>query len=52
MENRELLLDQMDIFIDRFIELRNLLAGGHVEDMRAMMRHSTEQRARFDKPKV
>ena len=52
MENRELLLDQMDIFIDRFIELRNFLAGGHVEDMRAMMRHSTERRARFDKPKV
>ncbi|MBQ7321359.1 MAG: prephenate dehydrogenase [Clostridia bacterium] len=51
MENRDLLLDQMDIFIDRFIELRNFLAGGHVEDMRAMMRHSTERRARFDKPK-
>ncbi len=52
MANRELLLEQMDIFTERFAQLRDCLAEGRVEEMRAMMRHSTEQRARFDKPKA
>ena len=52
MANRELLLEQMDIFTERFAQLRDYLAAGNVEEMRAMMRHSTEQRARFDKPKA
>ena len=52
MENRELLLEQMDIFAERFAQLRDYLAEGNVEEMRAMMRHSTEQRAKFDKPKA
>lgn len=50
--NRELLLEQMDIFAARFADLRGYLAQGDTEAMRAMMRHSTEQRGRFDKPKV
>ena len=52
MANRELLLEQMDIFTERFAQLREYLAEGKVEEMRAMMRYSTEQRARFDKPKA
>ena len=52
MANRELLLEQMDIFAQRFAQLRDYLAAGDVEEMRKMMRHSTEQRAKFDKPKV
>jgi len=52
MLNREQLLEQMDIFSEQFAKLRTYLAEGDVDSMRAMMRHSTEQRARFDKPKV
>ena len=52
MENRELLLEQMDLFTEHFAHLRECLATGNVDGMRAMMRHSTEQRARFDKPKA
>lgn len=52
MINRDQLLEQMDIFSEQFAKLRGYLADGDVESMRAMMRHSTEQRARFDKPKV
>lgn len=51
MLNRDQLLEQMDIFSERFAQLRGYLATGDVESMRAMMRYSTEQRARFDKPK-
>lgn len=51
MCNREELLAQMDIFTDTFARFRDALAAGDVETMRQMMRHSTEQRAKFDKPK-
>ena len=52
MNNQALLLEQMDLFAERFAQLRDYLADGNVEGMRQMMRHSTEQRARFDKPKA
>ena len=52
MENRTLLLEQMDTFSACFAEFRNALANGDVDGMRAMMRHSTERRALFDKPKT
>ncbi len=52
MLNREPLLEQMDLFAETFGRLRNALAAGDVEQMRAMMQHSTAQRARFDKPKA
>ncbi|MBR0352560.1 MAG: prephenate dehydrogenase [Oscillospiraceae bacterium] len=46
--NREDLLKQMDIFIEEFRELRDLLAAGDREGMREKMRISTERRAYFD----
>ena len=52
MNNQALLLEQMDLFAERFAQLRDYLATGNVDGMRQMMRHSTEQRARFDKPKM
>ena len=47
--NKDVLLDQMNLFIDKFTELKTLLETEDVEGMRAMMRHSTERRALFDK---
>ena len=49
MANRDVLLEQMDMFIGKFSELRTMLKEGNVEGMRAMMRHSTARRALFDK---
>lgn len=47
--NKDVLLDQMNLFMDKFTELKTLLETEDVEGMRAMMRHSTERRALFDK---
>ena len=47
--NKDVLLDQMDLFINKFQELRTMLAAEDVEGMRRMMRHSTERRSLFDK---
>ena len=47
--NKDALLEQMDLFINKFNELRKMLAWGDVDGMRKMMRHSTERRALFDK---
>ena len=49
MENKETLLDQMNVFIDKFNELKTMLETEDVDGMRKMMRHSTERRALFDK---
>lgn len=49
LENRDVLLCQMDMFMDKFSELRTMLADGDTDGMREMMRLSTERRARFDK---
>ena len=49
LENRDVLLSQMDLFMDKFKELRTMLEQGDVDAMRAMMRHSTARRALFDK---
>ena len=49
LENRDVLLDQMDMFMDKFSSLRSMLASGDVDGMREMMRLSTARRARFDK---
>lgn len=51
MCNREELLAQMDVFTQTFSVFREALAAGDVEKMREMMRYSTAQRAKFDKPK-
>ena len=47
--NKEPLLKQMDLFINKFNELRTMLETEDVDSMRKMMRHSTERRALFDK---
>jgi len=49
MLNRDELLSQMDLFAERFGELREALASGDTEKMREMMRISTERRGYFDK---
>ncbi len=47
--NKYALLKQMDLFIDKFNELKIMLEKDDVNSMRKMMRHSTERRALFDK---
>lgn len=49
LSNRDALLEQMDLFSDRFSALRNALAKGDDESMRAMMKTSTQRRIGFDK---
>ena len=48
--NREALLEEMDHFADEFAHLRKALADGNREDLRRMMRLSSERREKFDKP--
>lgn len=47
--NKDALLNQMNLFIDKFNELKIMLETEDVDSMRKMMRHSTERRALFDK---
>ena len=47
--NKEPLLEQMNLFINKFNELKTMLENEDIEKMREMMRHSTERRALFDK---
>lgn len=47
--NKEALLEQMNLFIDKFQSLKEMLETEDIEGMRKMMRHSTERRALFDK---
>ena len=47
--NKEALLKQMNLFIDKFSELKSMLETEDIDGMRKMMRHSTERRALFDK---
>ena len=47
--NKDVLLDQMNLFMDKFNDLKSMLENEDVEGMRKMMRHSTERRALFDK---
>ena len=47
--NKDALLTQMDMFMDKFKELRKMLEDENIDDMREMMRHSTKRRALFDK---
>ena len=47
--NKDVLLNQMNLFIDQFNTLKTMLETEDVDGMRAMMRHSTERRALFDK---
>ena len=47
--NKDVLLDQMNMFIDKFNDLKTMLETEDIDGMRAMMRHSTARRALFDK---
>lgn len=47
--NKDVLLDQMNLFLNKFNELKTMLETEDIDGMRAMMRHSTERRALFDK---
>ena len=49
MLNRDELLTQMDLFAEKFGELRDALEAGDTDKMREMMRISTERRGYFDK---
>lgn len=47
--NRDALLSQMDAFEAQLGRLRETIASGKRDEMRAMMRRSAERRAKFDK---
>lgn len=47
--NKDALLTQMDMFMDKFKELKSMLETEDIDGMRKMMRHSSERRALFDK---
>jgi len=47
--NKEALLEQMTLFMDKFQELKTMLETEDIDGMRSMMRDSTQRRALFDK---
>lgn len=49
IENKDVLLEQMQMFINKFSQLKTMLENEDVDSMREMMRHSTQRRALFDK---
>ena len=49
VENKSALLEQMNLFMDKFNELKMMLETEDIDGMRKMMRHSTQRRALFDK---
>ncbi len=49
MANKDVLLEQMNLFLNKFNELKAMLETNDIDGMRKMMRLSTERRALFDK---
>ena len=47
--NKDALLKQMNLFLDKFVELKDMLETEDIDGMRVMMRRATERRALFDK---
>ena len=47
--NRDELLSQMDLFAEKFAELRDAVAQGDDAKLKEMMKVSTERRGYFDK---
>lgn len=47
--NKDALLKQMNLFIDKFTELKTMIEQEDIPKMRKMMQHSTARRALFDK---
>ena len=49
VSNKAALLEQMNLFINKFGELKNMLESEDIDGMRKMMQLSTKRRALFDK---
>ena len=49
LANRKALLSQMDLFAEKFMELRDALDRSDAEKLKDMMRLSTRRRSSFDK---
>jgi len=49
LENRDELLSQMNLFLEKFTQLRDALVAGDEQTMKEMMRLSTYRRSFFDK---
>ena len=49
MLNKDALLEQMDVFINEFTDLKTLIAEGRVTELRDKMKLSTQRRALFDR---
>ncbi len=49
--NKAALLEQMNLFSNKFDELKTMLENEDIEGMRRMMQHSTRRRALFDRKK-
>ena len=49
VSNKTALLEQMQLFMDKFDQLKTMLENEDIEGMREMMRHSTRRRALFEK---
>ncbi len=49
MLNKEALLQQMDIFTNEFINLRNVIDSGDTDKLRELMKLSTKRRALFNR---
>ncbi len=47
--NKDVLLEQMNLFINKFNQLKTMLETEDIDGMRKMMQHSTARRALFDK---
>ena len=47
LANKEALIGQMDLFMDKFAKLKQLIEKEDAEGIREIMRHSTERRALF-----
>ena len=47
--NKDALINQMDMFMDKFNQLKTMLENEDIDGMRKMMQHSTKRRALFDK---
>jgi prephenate dehydrogenase len=47
--NKPALLEQMNLFMEKFAQLKTMLETEDIDGMRNMMRHSTQRRALFDK---
>ena len=52
LENKTALLEQMNLFSEKFDELKTMLENDDVPGMRLMMQQSTRRRALFDRDKI